>query len=248
MSDFTVVWAGIDKRPELAERFWCEGQYGSLPFLVDNARFQDGVPVDFDEFMLVCGLLYNWADAPDEGAVVDESVRVEQLGKLREGFGFVDTQGLVVGAAHRLRLQYGHAVSCRILRNGRVIFPDDSGIAADLAMDLGHILSQAEFPECTPVLEELLGSIGVVAVEDADPEAWQILLVLKLAALKLIGTEQAFADHLSDAVKGEISSPDLQTAINRISRMEGRNVREAFQPKEWTALEVETMDDHECDH
>jgi hypothetical protein len=248
MSNFTVVWAGLDKRPELAQRFWCEGQSGSLPFLVDDAQLQDGVPIDFDEFMLVCGLLYNWADSPDGGVVVEEAVRVEQLGKLRDGFGFVDTQGLVGGAAHRVRLQYGHEASCRILRNGRLIFPVDSAVAADLAMDLGYMLSEATFPECTPLLEELLDTIGAVSREDVNPEAWQILLVLKLAALKLIGSEQACEDYLNDNIKGEITSPDLQVAINRISRMASKKVSEAFQPKEWTALDVQTMDEHECDH
>ena len=151
MSHFGIVWVDIGKKPELAERFWCQGQPGCLPFFVGDRQIEDGAPVDFDEFMLVSGLLHDWPETPAGGTAVDESVRIEQLGKLRDGFGFVDTDGLVVGVAHRVRLEYGNEPSCRMLRNGRSLFPDNAEIASDLAMDLGDILSSTRWPGQKPI-------------------------------------------------------------------------------------------------
>jgi len=246
---FTIEWVDIAPRPELAQRLWCEGQSGHLPFLVaPDERPADDAPVDYNEFMLAGGLLYTWSEAPADTPLADESVRMEQLTKLCEGFGFVDREGLITGYAHRMRLLYGHEVSCRMLRNGRALFPDSSPIAADCSLDLGYLLSKATLPECEPMVQELLDTIKSVDEAETESDIWQHLLVFRLAALKLIGDDSTVTDHLDNAVKGKIDSPDLQVAVNRLSGMTGKNVREAFQPKEWTGLAVQTMEEHECDH
>lgn len=249
MNQFTIEWVDIGEQPELAERFWCDGQSGHLPFLVaPEERPADGGPVDCNEFMLVGGLLYTWGDAPANTPLIDESARMEQFARLREGFGFVDIESLITGFAHRMRLLYGHEVSCRMLRNGRVLFPNSSPIAADLSLDLGYILAESTLPDCKPLVRELLDAAGNVDEDETEPEIWQHLLVFKLAALNLIGSEQELADHLDNAIKDKITSPDLQTVVNRLSKMTSGDAREAFQTKEWTGLSVQTMEEHECDH
>ena len=83
---------------------------------------------------------------------------------------------------------------------------------------------------------------------ETEAEIWQHLLVVRLAALKLIGTDDEVKDHLDNAVKDKITAPDLQVAVNRLSNMTSRDAGEAFQPKEWTGLTFQTMEEHECDH
>jgi len=249
MNQFAIEWVNIGEQPKLAERFWCEGKSGHLPFLVAATEQPAGdAQVDHNEFMLVVGLLYTWNDAPANKPLIDESARMQQFAKLCEGFGFVDVEGLITGFTHRMRLLYGHKVSCRLLRNGLAIFPDSSPIAADLSLDLGYILSKSRLPECKHLLHELLNAIDSLNEADMDTDIWQHLLVFKLAALKLIGSEQALADHLEQAIKDNITSPDLQIAINRLLKMTSGDVQEAFQPEEWTGLSFQAMEDHECDH
>ncbi len=249
MNQFTIEWLDIATQPESSKRFWCEGQSGYLPFLVaPEERPADNSPVDCNEFMLAGGLLYTWSDSPADTPLVNESVRLEQLAKLCEGFGFVDIEGLITGYAHRMRLLYGHAVSHRMLHSGRTLFPNSSPIAADYALDLGYLLSKSKLPECEPMLQELLSAIECVDEAETESDIWQHLLVFQLSALKLIGEQSAVTDHLDNAIKGKIDSPDLQVVVNRLSSMTSKDVSEAFQPKEWTGLSVQTMDEHECDH
>ncbi|MDH3976916.1 MAG: hypothetical protein OEU86_00255 [Gammaproteobacteria bacterium] len=247
MDQYSIEWADLKEHQALAERFWCEGHTGQLPFLVDaNDKPADGSPIAFNEFMLVGGLLLTWLDSKEVQPA--EKVRQAQLEKLHEGFGFIDTEGLITGYAHRMRLLYGNGVSCPILRNGRQLFPNSSPIAADLAMDLAYILSATETDDAQDLLNGLMDAINAVKRDETEDEIWQILLVLKLAGLKVNGDQQAAQTHLETAVKGNITSPDLQLAINRLSTMTSTNIREAFQPLEWSGLNVQTMEEHECDH
>jgi len=131
MDQFTIEWVAIDAQLEFSKRFWCEGQSGCLPFLVASEEHPaDNAPLDCNEFMLAGGLLYTWGDVPADTPLVESSVRLEQLARLCEGFGFVDIEGLITGYAHRMRLLYGHKISCRMLHNGRALLPDSSPIAA----------------------------------------------------------------------------------------------------------------------
>lgn len=247
MDKYSIEWASLEKHKELKDRFWCEGYTGQLPFLVDAAdKPADGAPIAFNEFMLVGGLLLSWFD--DSESLPEVTVRHKQLQKLREGFGFVDVEGLITGYAHRMRLLYGNPVSCPTLRNGLKLFPQSSPIAADLAMDLAHRLPEAGPTDAPALLDELQNTISIVSQTDVEDEIWQILLVLKLAALKASGDKEGIKAHLEDSVKDSITSPDLQLAINRLSDMTSTDIREAFKPKEWTGLDVQTMEEHECDH
>lgn len=249
MDQFTIEFIDIAEANDLADRFWCKGQSGHVPFMVANEERQDdGNLPEVNEFMLVGGLLYTWSDEPSDNPLMAETARLEQLTKLREGFGFVDIEGLIIGYAHRMRLLYGNRVSSRLLRNGRALFPSSSPIAADLSMDLGYILSESDMPECRPIVQELLDTIGSIDENETEAEIWQHVLMMKLAALKLTGTEKEIADHLENAIKGKITSPDLQIAVNRLANMISGDAREAFQSKEWTGLSVQTMEEHECDH
>jgi len=249
MEQFTIEWADIDAQPGLAERFWCEKQTGQLPFLgARKDRPEDGGPVNYNEFMLVGGPLYTWGDAPADTSPIDESIRMQQLTRLCEGFGFVDCEGLITGFAHRMRLLYGHETSYRMLHNGRMLFPDSAQIAADLALDLGFLLSTATLPECLGMVHELLDATGNLDEAELEPEVWQHLLVFRLAALKLIGDEQQIADHLDNVIRDRITSPDLQITVNRLARMKSGQAGDAFQPKEWTGLSFQTLEEHECDH
>lgn len=249
LEQFTIEWVDIGARPEIAERFWCAGHTGCLPFLVaPDESPADGTPLACNEFMLAGGLLYTWGDSPVNTPLVYESVRTKQLAELSKGFGFVDIEGLITGYAHRMRILYGHETSFRMLRNGRALLHNSSPIAADLSLDLGYILSKSALPECKPLVQELLDAISNVDESETEPKIWQHLLVFRLAALKLIGDQIAVTKHLDTALKGKIDSPDLQVAVNRLSNMTGRDVAEAFQPGEWSGLSVQAMEDHECDH
>jgi len=249
MDQFTIEWADIGAQPGLAERFWCEKQTGRLPFLVAcEDRPEDGGPVDYNEFMLVGGLLYTWGDAPEAASAIDESIRRQQLTRLREGFGFVDCEGLITGFAHRMRLLYGNETSYRMLHNGRRLFPDSAQIAADLALDLGFLLSTSALPECLGMVHELLDATCNPDEAELEPEVWQHLLVFRLAALKLIGDERQIADHLDNVIRDRITSPELQVAVNRLARMKSGQAGDAFQPEEWTGLSFQTLEEHECDH
>ena len=249
MDQYSIEWADLKQHKELAKRFWCEEHTGQLPFLVDaNDKPADGSPIAFNEFMLVGGPLLTWFSENAENNLINEAARLTQLEKLREGFGFVDAEGLVTGYAHRMRLLYGNSVSYPLLSNGRKLFANSSPIAADLAMDLAYILSETETVDISALLNEILDALNAVQRGETEDEIWQILLVLKLATLKVTSDQQATQTHLETAVKNSISSPDLQLAINRLAAMTSTDVREAFQPQEWTGLNVQTMEEHECDH
>jgi|GEM_PF-2409672 len=216
---YSIVWQELGDGSDIGERFWVPDETGCLPFFVDGdnlTKLESRQPVPLSEFMLLKGLLYTWNTKPPLLSPISEESRLRLLDILMDGFRFGNLEKLILDVAYKVRTQSGNLVSYKILKNGSSIVPSSSKIKADMLMDIGTILPDSDSSDRRTLLESLSEGLKNIAVEEINPYAWEILLVAKLAALKMLGETQELKTFFDLQVARGVTNANLQRVATSV--------------------------------
>ncbi len=222
---YSLVWKECGADSVLASRFFVPGFNGFLPFFIwaeDVETLEKGEKVELHEQQLLKGILYGLYEMDhDSKPWHDKKSRrtyLHLLDVLKNGFGFENPEMMILSVAADVREQHGSEPSHRMLISGTKLIPDSSKIKSDLICDLWEIIAAEKrndglSEEQEEMLDQILGLIDEIIMQELHPSPREIICFLGLTALILFERNEKIDNYLEKFIYPNVNNPVLKNKI-----------------------------------